>query len=57
VAELPPDPDLGDLPDELVLARGLLRIRGRDPRTGEMFEAPAAREHIAARDVMSPCVP
>jgi hypothetical protein len=46
--ELPPDPDLADLPDELVLAPGPLRIRGVDPATGEEYEAPVTREHVAA---------
>jgi hypothetical protein len=48
VSELPPDPELDDLPDELVLAEGPLRIRGVDPETGETYETLVSREHVAA---------
>jgi hypothetical protein len=46
--ELPPDPDLEDLPDELAAARGPLRIRGVDPQTGETHEQPITREELGA---------
>jgi hypothetical protein len=46
--ELPPDPDLDDLPDELARASGLLRIRGVDPDTGETLEQPITREELGA---------
>jgi hypothetical protein len=45
--EVPPDSDLDDLPDELVLAEQL-RIRARDPETGELYDMPISKEHVAA---------
>jgi hypothetical protein len=45
---LPCDPDLDDLPVELALATGPLRIGGVDRVTGEFFEAPITREQIAS---------
>ena len=48
MSELPPDPDLDDLPDELAGAEGPLRIRGVDTETGQTFEALVRCEHIAA---------
>jgi hypothetical protein len=45
--ELPRDPDLDDLPEELVEQHGPLWIAGVDTETGEEFEAPVKREQIA----------
>jgi hypothetical protein len=45
--ELPPDPDLYDLPDELWRARGPLKIVGED-EDGNVWEAPITREELAA---------
>ena len=45
--ELPPDPDLDDLPDELWRARGRLKIVGEDEH-GNVWEAPITREELAA---------
>jgi hypothetical protein len=43
--ELPPDPDLDDLPEEL-RERNDLRIAGRDPETGEVYSQPISREEL-----------
>ena len=51
--ELPPDPDLGDLPDELVLADPL-HVRGRDPRDGRGLRD---ADHEGARDRRDVAVP
>jgi hypothetical protein len=45
---LPRDPDLDDLPEELVELQGGLRISGVDPDTGDVHAAPVTREHLAA---------
>jgi hypothetical protein len=45
--DLPPDPDLDDLPRELAERAGPLTIRARHPETGEVFEAPTTREDVA----------
>jgi hypothetical protein len=45
--ELPPDPDLDDLPEEL-RERSDLRIAGRDPETGEVYSQPISREELGA---------
>jgi hypothetical protein len=45
--DLPPDPDLDDLPAELADHDGPLTIRARDPETGETFTAPTTREDVA----------
>jgi hypothetical protein len=45
--ELPRDPDLDDLPEELVEQHGPLWVSGVDPDTGEEYEAPVTREQIA----------
>lgn len=44
---LPPDPDLDDLPRELAERADPLKIRARDPETGQFFEAPTTREDVA----------
>jgi hypothetical protein len=46
--EMPADPDLDQLPDEIADASGPLRIRGVDPETGEEYEQAITREQIAA---------
>ena len=48
MCELPPDPDLDALPDELVAAEGPLHIRAVDPETGETFEQSITREELGA---------
>jgi hypothetical protein len=45
--ELPPDPDLDDLPDEIEHARGPLKIVGED-EDGNVLEEPITREELAA---------
>lgn len=45
--DMPRDPDLDDLPEELVEQRGPLRISGVDPYSGQEYEAPVTREQIA----------
>lgn len=45
--ELPPDPDLDDLPDELRERKGLLMIQGRDPDTGAWQSAPTTVDQLA----------
>ena len=46
--ELPPDPDLDDLPDELANESGSMRIRAVDPDTGETVEQAITRDDVAA---------
>jgi hypothetical protein len=46
--ELPPDPDLDDLPDELRERPGPWLIGGVDPDTGELHVDEVSREHVAA---------
>lgn len=46
--ELPPDPDLDDLPDELRERREPLWIEAVDPDTGEVERQPISREDLAA---------
>jgi hypothetical protein len=48
VNELPPDPDLDHLPDELAAAEGPLLIRGVDPVTGEEYEQAISKEGLGA---------
>lgn len=48
MSELPPDPDLDDLPDELAAADGPLLIRGVDPVTGQAYEQPISKEQLGA---------
>ena len=45
--DLPPDPDMDDLPATLVEHDGPLTIVARDPETGETFSAPTTREAVA----------
>ena len=45
--QLPPDPDLDDLPDEIDRAEGPLTIVGED-EDGKVWEAPITREELAA---------
>jgi hypothetical protein len=45
--DLPPDPDLDDLPAEFADHSGPLTIRARARETGETFEAPTTREDVA----------
>jgi hypothetical protein len=45
--ELPPDPDLDDLPDELARHHGPMKIVGED-EDGNVWEAPITREELAA---------
>jgi hypothetical protein len=47
VSELPPDPDLDDLPDEIERADGPLTIVGEDEH-GNVWSAPITREELAA---------
>jgi hypothetical protein len=46
--ELPVDPDHDALPAELAEADRPLRISGIDRATGERFEGPVAKDHVAA---------
>jgi hypothetical protein len=46
--ELPADPDLDDLPEEIFRHPGPFVIAGVDPDTGEHYAAWVSREHIAA---------
>jgi hypothetical protein len=46
--ELPPDPDLDDLPDEVANESGSMRVRAVDPDTGESVEQAITRDEIAA---------
>lgn len=48
MTELPPDPDLDDLPDELAAAPGPLHVRAVDPETGQEYEQPITREELGA---------
>jgi hypothetical protein len=45
--ELPPDPDLDDLPDEIAEAEGPLTLTGIDRETGEQVEGPVERIDLA----------
>ena len=45
--ELPPDPDLDDLPDEIAEAEGPLTLTGWDRETGERYEGPVERIDLA----------
>ena len=45
--ELPPDPDLDDLPDEIAEAEGPLTLTGWDRETGERIEGPVERIDLA----------
>jgi hypothetical protein len=45
--ELPPDPDLDDLPRARAEHDGMLSIRARDPDTGETFTAPTTHQDVA----------
>jgi hypothetical protein len=47
MSELPPDPDLDDLPPELAEHPGPFTISGVD-EDGNVWEGPVAREHVAA---------
>jgi hypothetical protein len=46
MAELPPDPDLDELPPELRQA-GALRIVATDPDTGQRVEGLTFSDHLA----------
>ena len=46
-AELPVDPDLDDLPDEIAEAEGPLTLTGWDRETGERIEGPVERIDLA----------
>ena len=45
--DLPPDPDLDDLPPELAEHPGPFQISGTD-EDGNVWEGPVSREHLAA---------
>jgi hypothetical protein len=45
--ELPPDPDLYDLPDDLWRHPGPFTISGVDPETGERFSFEITKEELA----------
>jgi hypothetical protein len=47
MSELPPDPDLDDLPPELRDHPGPLKIVGTD-EDGNVWEAPISRDELAA---------
>jgi hypothetical protein len=47
MSELPPDPDLDDLPSEIERAEGPLTLVGWDRETGERVERPIERIDIA----------
>jgi hypothetical protein len=44
--ELPPDPDLYDLPDELWRHPGPFVVSDVDRETGEVFEGPITKEEL-----------
>jgi hypothetical protein len=46
--DLPPDPDLDDLPDELRERPGPFRVSGVDRDTGETFSGEISRDELAA---------
>jgi hypothetical protein len=46
--EMPLDPDLDDLPEELRERPGSFRIGGVDPETGERYEAPVTRDELGS---------
>ena len=48
VSELPPDPDLDELPPEIAEHDGLLHLRAVDPATGEVHKQPISRAELAA---------
>ena len=48
VTELPPDPDLDDLPEELIQRQGPFTVSARDPDTGEVFRADITKDDLAA---------
>jgi hypothetical protein len=46
--DLPPDPDLDDLPHELRERPGPFRVSGVDPDTGEVFDGDITKHELAA---------
>jgi hypothetical protein len=48
VTDLPPDPDLDDLPDELCEREGPFTVSGVDHETGERFDAQLTRDELAS---------
>jgi hypothetical protein len=48
MSELPPDPDLDDLPAAIADADEPLRIRGVDPATGEQYEQAISKDELGA---------
>ena len=45
--DLPPDPDMDDLPSALADNDGVLTISARGPETGETYSAPTTHEDVA----------